>query len=138
MKTKNTSATAEAPVDSKRTSGDASSQPVKRASHSNGQPAMSTKTKPGTKLRRDVDPLTEEERKEWADCNKGIRRGLRACLREYVEVGRLLHQVREKKLFREDFSSFAAYCLREFQNRQCQVPSANASVRTKYLECCIC
>lgn len=60
-----------------------------------------------------ADSLTDDEKKLWAECRKGIRHEFKVCLGSYVKLGKLLSIVKEKKLHRDEYKSFETYCRKE-------------------------
>lgn len=55
-------------------------------------------------------PLSISEKKEYAKASKIIKKGKR----QFIEVGFALEKVRDGKLYREEFSTFEAYCQKKW------------------------
>jgi hypothetical protein len=111
MPTKKTSTTEKVPVNPKRTPGDAKIPPCEHVNKLNGKATI----KSGTKLRLNEKTLTEEERKLWADCRREVRHSFKVCLAAYANIGKLLATVRDRRLYRDDYRSFEAYCRKELE-----------------------
>ena len=55
-------------------------------------------------------PLTSNERRDLEQAERKIAAGLRS----FLEVGMALKQIRDRKLFRQDFRSFEEYCAKRW------------------------
>lgn len=55
--------------------------------------------------------LTKSEKATYTECQRRIKDGLQTCF----EVGAALRQVREEKLYRDDFDTFEDFCQQLFQ-----------------------
>ena len=55
-------------------------------------------------------PLTNDERAELETCLQVVRRGLGS----FLEAGEALHRIRDKQLYRQNYPSFEAFAVGEF------------------------
>ncbi len=53
-----------------------------------------------------TDPLSPEDRNRWQKLNAKVKHGLR----EIKKLGEALYEIREKRLYREDFPTWKNYC----------------------------
>lgn len=92
--------------------GAAQPSPVNNAARSvlagGGSPSSAQRT---VELVNALSVLTSGEQRELADCEAVIEKGWET----FVEVGRALAHIRDQRLYRAQYDTFAAYCRQKWQ-----------------------
>lgn len=62
-----------------------------------------------------ADPLSNDEEKMWTHHRKSVRQNLKRFLDAYIDLGKFLAEIRDLRLYREDFKTFESYCRTELE-----------------------